>query len=174
MFCYNTAYFRTAVATESIAVGDSTGYTQATAGATFDISYPMLWVTTAIAAGGTNYANTFVRHYDRNLTNVKSSFVGTPRKMVYMVVTLSGNIATIDDEIITDTLPTTEDGKVYIAIGRLGNQSNGKNYFIFQESHPMYYYKDGAFREYAYIPSSSTDVAITNAEIDSIVNGTYS
>ena len=151
--CYNTKYFRTAVTKESIAVGDSTGYAQATAGVTFDISYPMIWTTVDVAAGGTNYANTFVRNYDRNLTNVKSSFVGTPRSMVYLVVTLSGNIATIDNEIITDTLPTTEDGKVYIAIGRLGNQSNGKNYFIFQETHPMYYYKDGAMHEYAYIPS---------------------
>ncbi len=162
---YNTSYFRSAVVAESIAVGDATGYVQAAAGVTFDISYPILWVTAAVAAGGTNYANTFVRHYDRNLTNVKSSFVGTPRKMVYLVVTLSGCTATIDDEVITDTVPTTPDGKVYIAIGRLGNQSNGKNYFLFQEMHPMYAFKAGAFRPLLDTPNVSVSINNPGTEV---------
>jgi hypothetical protein len=162
MYYYNTAYFRSAVVAESIAVGDSTGYIQAVAGASFDISYPILWMTGAVAAEGTNYANCFIQHYDRNLANVKSTFSGRKWEMVYLIVTLSGKTATIDSDVITQDLPTTEDGKIYIAIGRMGNQTTGQNYFLFQALHPMYYYKDGAIHEYSYIPSEyvkSTDLS---------------
>lgn len=167
MYYYNTAYFRSAVVAESLAVGDSTGYIQATSGASFDISYPILWITSNIAAGGTNYANCFIQHYDRNLNKVKPVFSGTKWKMVYLVVTISGATATIDSEIITQNVPTTEDGKVYIALGRLGNQTTGQNFFLFQQMHPMFYYKDGAFRPY---DATTASAGTSNGKVK--INGT--
>lgn len=93
------------------------------------------------------------------------------REPVYLVGTIGNDgLFYLDTPWWTQTEPTTEDGKVYIYLGDAYSTSA-----IYKVSkNTVHWYKDGAFREYAYIPSSSTDVAITNAEIDSIVNGTYS
>ena len=167
LYNYNTSYFKSAVVAESLAVGDSSGYAQAASGVTFDIAYPIIWVTGAKAAGGTGYSDTFLMHYDRSLANVKSTFSGTAKNMVYLVVTLSGNTATIDDTVITDVIPTTADGKIYIALGRLGNQSTGKNYFILYPAHPMFYYNNGAFRPYHFTTAAA---GTSNGQVK--INGT--
>ena len=63
----------------------------------------------------------FLQHYDRNIaTGAKSGFTSSANKVIYLIVTISGNIATIDANIITDTLPSEENGKVYISLGKLG------------------------------------------------------
>lgn len=103
------------------------------------------------------------------ITNCGTTLIA--RKPVYLVGTIgTDGLFYLSDTWWTQTLPTTEDGKIYIYLGDA--YSTSQIYFV--EHNFVYWYKDGAFREYAYIPSSSTDVAITNAEIDSIVNGTYS
>ena len=45
----------------------------------------------------------------------------------------------------TDTLPTTDNGKVYIYLGK--TYTSGSNMHLF-EWHPVYYFKDGALRVY--------------------------
>lgn len=166
LYCYNTSYFKSAVESESLACGNADGYCQVTAGATFDITYPLLWITTAISAGGTSYSYTFLMNYDRSLAKVKSDFTSSPRKIIYLVVTLSGTTATVDSNVLSDTLPTTDDGKIYIELGRLGNQSNGQNYFILFPSHPMYWYKNGAVQPY--VPNAVTVNGHTvNADVPS-------
>lgn len=145
--------------------GTDSGYKRISAGTVIDISYPLLYRYTATAfymMGGAVAIRTVTGNSSLTFTNGRS---------VYLVGTLSGKEFTVDNSILTDTLPTTEDGKIYIWIGF--TYSTTVMWFNF--SNPiMYYYKDGAIREYAYIPSASIDTAITNAQIDAIVNGTSS
>lgn len=155
---YNNIKARKAITAESLIVGDSTGYEKVASGVTFDISYAIVWCTAAVAKDSSNYANMFLQHYDRNIaTGAKSGFTSAANKVIYLIVTINGNIATIDDNIITDTLPSTEDDKVYIVLGKLGAQSTGANYFFFYPAHPMFWYKDGAIREY----SGASEYALT-------------
>lgn len=166
LYHYNSILAKTAITAESLIVGDSSGYSRVASGVTFDISYPIVWCTAALAAGANNYANMFLCHYDRNIaTGAKSGFTSTKNKVIYLVVTISGNTATIDSTIITDTLPSSADGKVYIVLGKLGNWSTGANYFLLYPSHPMFWYKDGAIRPYGTI-----DKAITSIDFDGSYN----
>lgn len=159
---YNTVYFKGGCVAESLAVGDVNGYTQATSGTSFDMTYPILWVTSAKSAGATDYSNIYTQHYDRNIANLKSSFTSSANKVIYLVATVSGKTATIDSTVVTDTLPSTDDGKVYISIGRMGNNSTGQNYFFFWQNKQMYWYKDGAVRPY--VQRAETSNTATTAE----------
>lgn len=140
---YNNVLAKEALTAEKIIVGGYDGYQVATSGITFNLSYPIIWTTAAVAKGSSNYANMYSQIYDRNLTNVKSGFASTANKAIYLIVTVSGLTATVDSNILTDTLPSTEDGKVYIYLGKLGAQSTGTNYFIFEPVHPMFWYYHG-------------------------------
>ena len=154
---YNNVKAKTALTAEKIIVGDSSGYSVIASGVTFDLSYPILWTTAAVSSGSANYANMYSQVYDRNLTNVKSGFSGAANSGIYLITTISGNTATVDANLITDTLPSTEDGKVYIRIGKLGSQSTGANYFFFEPVHPMFWYKNGSLQPYSPDSGSGTD-----------------
>lgn len=146
---YNNILARKAIAAESLIVGDATGYEKVASGVTFNLAYPIVWCTANISANASNYANMFLQHYDRNIaTGAKNGFTSSANKVIYLVVTINGNIATIDSNIITDTLPSSEDGKVYIVLGKLGNQSTGADYFFLYPIHPMFEYKGGMIRIY--------------------------
>lgn len=150
LYHYNNILARKAITAESLIVGDNTGYEKVASGITFDIAYPIVWCTGAVNANASNYANMYLSHYDRNIaTGAKSGFSSSANKVIYLIVTISGTIATIDSNIITDTLPSTDDGKVYIRLGRLGAQSTGANYFLLYPEHPMFWYKNGAIRLYS-------------------------
>lgn len=153
---YNSAYIKGAIAAESVIVGDVDGYQQVASGVSFDMAYPVLWSTATLAVGAVNYANLFTQIYDRSIANIKSGFTSAANKVIYLVVTISGKTATVDSTVVTDTLPTSDDGKVYIAIGRMGNNSNGQNYFFFWQEKPMYFYKNGAVRQYYNIANATT------------------
>lgn len=74
----------------------------------------------------------------------------TEYKPIYVKGSLhSDGLFYLADEWITQTLPTTEDGYLYIDIGRTYN----KYCVSLGITKPIYYYKDGAIREYSYIPS---------------------
>ena len=165
---YNNVKAKTAWTAEKIIVGDASGYSVASSGVTFNISYPILWTVVAVSAGSDNYDAIFSQIYDRNLTNIKSGFTSTANSGIYLVVTISEVIATVDSTLITDTLPTSEDGKVYIRLGKLGNNSNGSNYFIFESEHPMFWYHHGAVVPYAIIDTAG--VELTQAEYDALPN----
>lgn len=146
---YNNIKARKAITAESLIVGDSTGFEKVGSGVTFDITYPIVWCTADVAKDAQNYNNMFLMLYDRNMqTGIKSGYTSTAGKVQYLVVTISGNIATIDSSIVTDTLPSTDDGKVYIEIGRLGAQSTGANLFFLYPAHHFWWYKNGALRQY--------------------------
>ena len=153
---YNTIVAGEALVKESLIGGHEDGKFYQISGANdyFMLSQPLLWTTIALNANATNYANIYTQCYDRNLATYYTSFTNTlANKIVYLVGTIDGNKFTIygsaSNQYLTVTEPTTADGRFYIPLGRLGNQSNGKNYFNFQVSYPvaLYAYLDGKFRQ---------------------------
>ena len=154
---YNNTLAGEALPANSIVVikSDNKLY-KAVSGATFDITKPIIWTDTAI----TNLTTAYYQYYytqtfDRDLNTAYSGFTATPGAYIYMVVTISGSTATIDSTFLTETLPSSDDGKIYIRIGKLGINSNGHNYFIFLQDKPMFIFKNGAIRIY----SGSSDLA---------------
>lgn len=152
LYYYNGVYAKTALTKGKIIVGDADGYSAAAANVSFNITFPILYTEVAIAAGNANYYM-WMQYYNCNLNNIWSGFTSAAQKMIYMVATINGVTATIDSTTpFTDTLPVSDDGKVYIAMGRMGVQSTGKDYFHFQSTHPMFWYKDGRVIPYAPYP----------------------
>lgn len=171
---YNTIIAKAAIQANKIIVGDANGYQVLTNQITFDITYPILYTNAAITSGKTNYANIYTSFIDINLANTVTGFSGTKNTMVYLVGTLNGNTFTVDNDILTTTIPTTENGKVYISLGRLGNGSTGANYFYFQPgiTPRMFAYISGAFRP---VDSYGTYLPLTGGTITGTVylaNGT--
>lgn len=77
----------------------------------------------------------------------------TEYKPIYVKGSLhSDGLFYLADDWITQTLPTTEDGYLYIDIGRTYN----KYCVSLGITKPIFYYKDGAIREYAYTASSES------------------
>lgn len=142
----NQLYYKSAVTANSLVGSVGDGLFALTAGSTFDISYRLYWQSSAIAAGATNNMS-WLNHSTINLTNLKSGFSGTTNQTVYLIGTLDGTMFTIDDDIITDTPPTTADGKVYIPLGILYTTTN--IFFISPSASEMFHYKDGKFRLYS-------------------------
>lgn len=153
---YNSILAGEKLTAESIIGGRSDGkfYELSGSGGYFELSYPLLWTTAAINSGATNYSSIYTQCYDRNLGTYYTAFnTGGINKIVYLVGTVNGNKFTLNGSTsasyLTCNEPTTENGLFYIPIGRLGNQSNGKNYFNFQVAVPvtLYAYLDGKFRQ---------------------------
>lgn len=163
---YNNVKAKTAWSANKIIVGDASGYSVASSGVTFNITYPILWTVVGVGAGGWNYPDVYSQIIDRDLTSIKSGFTSTANSGIYLVVTISGVIATVDSTLITDTLPTSEDGKVYIRLGKLGDNSNGSSFFFFEPVHPMFWYHHGAIVPYAIIDTAG--VTLTQAQYDAL------
>ena len=153
---YNTIVAGEALHAASIIGGSTDGkyYQIAGSGDNFDLARPLLWLTTDLAANATNYASIYTQTYDRNLGTYYTSFAsGAANKIVYLVGTVSGNTFTVygsnSSQYLTCTEPTSANGLVYIPIGRLGNQSDGKTYFNYSVSVPatLFAYIDGKFRQ---------------------------
>lgn len=71
---------------------------------------------------------------------------------------------------IVQTLPSTEDGKIYIFLGITYSETNIELY----PEHPVYYYKDGAIRLWTNAAASgSADEALTDAEIEDAVDAAF-
>ena len=83
--------------------------------------------------------------------------VGIKNQILYLVGTLNGSTFTCAQTFLTFVEPTTDDGLIYIPIGKLGNQSTGQNYLLFstQPNPNMFMYLNGKFQQV----SSSTTVA---------------
>lgn len=152
-----------AITAKAIIVGDASGYKNAVAGATFDISYPILYASAAIAANETA-ASTYITMPSVGMTVNKSGWTGTQYAMAYLVGTLSGKTFTIDSSVFTTTAPTTEDGKAYIPLGICITT----NTIYFYPQHEVYEYKNGAFG------MRGGDVTITTGSTNGTisVNGT--
>lgn len=131
-----------AIIASHIICGTSSGYKNIAAGVTFDLSYPLLYATSAIASGSTGTDN-YLTYNGVNVTNNGSITGATSNAMVFLKGTVSGNTFTIAASgYMTCTVPTSEDGYAYIPLGILYNGTNG---IYFSTSKDLYAYKDGAF-----------------------------
>ena len=130
-----------AVTAGTIIVGTSAGYKQVASAVTFDISYPILYASKAIAANGTS-AVAYEALPGVNLATTKANWTGTQYAMAYLVGTLSGNTFTIDSSVLTTTVPSAPDGKVYIPIGLMADTTK----VFFAPTKDIYAYYDGAFK----------------------------
>ncbi len=141
---------------------------KAAAGVEFDIRFPIIWNDTAIS-NLTNYYYQYyyTQIYDRDLNTCFSGFTVPAGSNVYMVITLNGITATIDSSFLTANLPTTDDGKIYIRIGRLSpNSTNNQSYFMFLQEKPMFVYKNGKVRLYSGFAEDSNTVNGHTVESD--------
>ena len=100
----------------------------------------------AIAAGANSTSSYYYISYDIDLrysTNCGTTL--TAGGYVYLVGTVTNGLFYLDDTWWTQTLPTTDDGKVYVYIGFAISTSK----IHLSATHPIYWYKDGAVRNYA-------------------------
>jgi len=90
-----------------------------------------------------------------------------PRPIYIKCTPQSSGGAIIDaDEPYVFNLPSTEDGKIYIYLGRTYAVSSIEMVI----DHPVYYYKDGSIRIWS---NPCEDESISSSTIQSILNGTY-
>lgn len=172
---YNNILAKTSIAANSLICGDSSGYQAVAAGVTFDITYPLIWCNADVSSNTSNYKNMYLMDFDKNLGTIKSGYTSTAGKIIYLVMTVSSNTCTIVNDYLTDSLPSSDDGNVYVVLGRLGAQSTGANYFIFYPTHEKYWYKNGAVRSYGdYGNPLPTVTSSDNGKVLQVVNGAWS
>lgn len=119
---------------------DKTGYFKLTANKTFDITYPILYSSNAISASNSS-SSTYIVRESLSLSNVYS-YTATTYAPIYLKGTLNGNKFTPNVEMLTSTIPTEEDGYIYMLFGYAYSTSN---YYLLPE-HPLYVYADGDFQ----------------------------
>lgn len=97
--------------------------------------------TTAVTKDSSITANTLYTHIAIDLRySFNTGTTLTTNKDVYMVATPTNNgKATLTSPYITQTLPTTDDGKIYIYLGHSYSTSQVE----IEQNHPIYYYKNG-------------------------------
>ena len=135
----------TAITAGFLTCGTSSGYHNVVKGASFDISYPVLYQGTAIAANATRTDFYQSIPFNFTTTNKGTSPAFTTYKAVYLKGTLSGSVFTIDSTTMwTQNVPTSEDGYIYY---RLGIAYSATNIRLLHD-HPLFWYKDGSFQLY--------------------------
>ncbi|HPR13853.1 MAG TPA: site-specific integrase, partial [Candidatus Woesebacteria bacterium] len=149
-----------------LTVGDTTAATKTVASTEFLINSPILaYYTTPTIAPNATFTNIWeginMAYLDYTLNKSTGMTAYAP---VYLVGTINANgnfvldgAGTANNNFWTQTLPTTEDGKVYIMIGIMHNTTTTMRLMV---NKPMYEFKDGKIREYSdpdlseYVPYS--------------------
>lgn len=142
------------------ATDNDTGTSKAMTTEAFDPFSPIWYhASTNIAAGTTNNSGYLHRQYG-DLIDLRYSFnlnrsttpytLPTPYAPVYIVAVLQNDgTAKLDTTTpITQTLPTSDDGKIYIYFGNTYSDSVPYRANL-DMHHPIYYYKNGALRQYS-------------------------
>ena len=154
----------TAIVAANIIVGANGVYKHLKAGTAFDITYPILYASGAIAANATgtnNYVSMpFAVKTTQNLTL-------TAYKPVYIKGTLSGKMFTpVSTAPLTQTEPTSVDGYFYIL---LGTAYSTTNMYLLPE-HPLFKYDNGDFKAIEQIViENQSRITQTENSISSIV-----
>lgn len=155
------------IPTNCLICGTSSGYKKLGSGSTFDITYPLLWNGNSSSwSAGNSSNNVYSVIEDRDLQQNKSGWTGTANLLTYLVGTLSGTTFTVDSAIFTQTVPTTDDGKVYAPIGL----TRDTNRVCFISPTEYWAYKNGEFRPISHpesdpIFSASAASGITSSDI---------
>lgn len=107
----------------------------------FDITKPILWAGSTIAAGGAGTGN-YLSYPSCTLRNNLSGFTGTAQKTCYIVGTLDGAYYTPNATLFTTNVPDEEDGLIYIALGVMYSTYQ---IYLYPE-HPMFSFVGGSFK----------------------------
>lgn len=103
----------------------------------------------------------------RRAFNISTSSF-TPLIPVYLVVVLqSDNSVKLHSDPVTQTLPSTDDGLLYIF---LGTAVNGYNLNL-EYHHPIYYFKDGAIRQWT--NQDTTALKLGTSTVGGTTQGVY-
>ena len=128
----NAVKAKSAIVAANIIVGDSTGYWHLKAGTAFDISYPILYAGSAIAANASGNNNYLTIPFTVTTTQ---SITLTGTKAVYIKGKLAGSVFTpVSTTPLVQTLPTNPDGYQYIF---LGVAYSGTAMYLFSD-HPIF------------------------------------
>ena len=130
----NCTYFR-------FIVSDDEGYYQLAAGKAFDVSKPILWLTSSLTAGYST-TNVYLAYSSISVRYQIANFTGTTGASLYLVGTLVGSTFLPAENYLTCTPPTEEDGFTYMLMGIL-TSTYSMNLF---PEHPLYRFVDGAFQ----------------------------
>ena len=151
----------TAIVAYNIIVGKDGLYSHLKLGNAFDITYPILYASSNIAASATG-TNNFTA---RTLTITTTQAITlTSYKPVYIQGQLNGTIFTpISTTPLTQTVPTSDDGYEYILLG-VAYSSTGL--YLFSD-HPIFSYKNGIFGQYA--DGLKTDVVQTTGQSETAI-----
>lgn len=142
----NNKKARVAIVAGSICVGDETGYAGIDQGVTFDISYPILYMGTAMAANAQR-SDFYLYQVSVTSTVNTTGLTHVANGILYMTGTLDGTTFTCNSKTLTYIVPTDEDGLIYIPVAINTNATTQSFYFLGGIAR-MFWYKDGAFRPY--------------------------
>ena len=135
-----------AITSGRVICGTASGYRDIAAGVAFDLAYPLLYASTAIAKGATTGTlnNNYLNINGITLTNNGTITSGAAAKVCYLKGTVSANTFTIAAiPFMTTVAPTSEDGYFYIPLGVMSSASA----CYFESSKNLYAYLDGKFRQ---------------------------
>ena len=155
------AYFR-------LIVSDSEGYYQLAAGKAFDISKPILWLTSTLTTGYST-SNAYLAYSSISVQNQVSGFTGTQGASLYLVGTLVGSTFLPAENYLTCTPPTEEDGLTYMLLGIM-TSAYAMNLF---PEHPLYRFVNGAFQPLSQVAYETyTEVGEVRTEMRTAIEQT--
>ena len=139
-----------AIAANNVIVYTGSGYRQLNKGLSFDITYPVLFSTSAI--NNNAVGSPYLHHYSVNITTTqtrpleKSSGNYEQQKPIFIKGTLVGNTFNpVSTSPLTQTLPSTDDGYAYYYIGRMYNSSTAMSFDT--TARIIFTFKDGEIRQ---------------------------
>ena len=131
----------TAITKNHIIAGSAEGYSNLASGLIFDLAYPILYASAAIAANKTA-TSTYEAMPSITFSTSGTIEEGAAAKMLFLKGTVSGNTFTVAaSPFFTTVVPTEEDGYCYIPIGIMTSATVG----YFATSDKLHCFKDGAF-----------------------------
>lgn len=136
----------------NIICGTKSGYSNLKSGAGFDISYPILYAGSSLAAGATSINNWTQHSFGIGTTQ---SLTMVSYQAVYIKGNLDGSIFTpASTAPLTQSIPTTEDGYDYIYLGYAYTAAN----LQLMPEHPIFRFSNGKFRPRAEAVSGSAPI----------------
>lgn len=124
----------------------------------FLVNSPILfYATTTNVAQDASFSNAYTQITMINtLRYTDNQATRTSRQNIYLKGTITNGLFRLDNtsatSFITQTLPTTDDGFVYIRLGYMYTTAN----MLLTVDHPIYQYKDGAIRQYSPVNGGSS------------------
>ena len=128
------------------AVGDDEGYFLLAAGVPFDVSKPIVYLTSTVNKGYTT-SNAYLAYSSVPVRNHLSTFTGVQAASLYIVGMLDGSTFTPATDYLTCSIPDAEDGFTYMLLGVM---SSTTSVTLFPE-HPLFRFVDGSFQPLAQV-----------------------